>query len=409
MASNLNVQVLKCDLASITFPASLDSSDLPKISSPQTLEAFKLAVHHLLDLEDVVAFTTETVYGLGANALSPTSVARIFSTKGRPQDNPLIVHISSLPMLYRILPDEYALPVVYRALISEFWPGPLTLLFPADPKIIPLGVTAGHPTVAVRMPAHPVARALIALSDAPLAAPSANSSGKPSATRAEHVVDDLGATGRLRVILDGGPCPVGVESTVVDGLGMDGNLRVLRPGGVTVEDMKRVMDTLDVSDDQRPKVLVHRRDYEDTAMENAPTTPGMKYRHYSPSVPVAMLMTTSTPPEEQTSMSFSEALRRLVSSNQDPSFSTPPKVGLIAPSDSPLIFHLPSNHPSVTHFALGTRADPAMSAARLFDGLLTLEKDGADIIIVEEISEDREGLAFMNRARKAAGTFLYVH
>lgn len=409
MTSNLNVQVLKCDLASITFPASLDSSDLPKISSPQTLEAFKLAAHHLLDLKDVVAFTTETVYGLGANALSPTSVARIFSTKGRPQDNPLIVHISSLPMLYRILPKGYTLPVIYRALISEFWPGPLTLLFPADPKIIPLGVTAGHPTVAIRMPAHPVARALIALSNAPLAAPSANSSGKPSATRAEHVLDDLGATGRLRVILDGGPCPVGVESTVVDGLGVDGNLRVLRPGGVTVEDITRVLDSMDVPDEQKPKVLVHRRDYEDTAMESAPTTPGMKYRHYSPSVPVAMLMTSSSPPVGETSVSFSEALCQLVSSHLDHSSGTPLKIGLLAPSDSPLISHLPSNHPSVTHFALGTRSNPAMSATRLFDGLLTLEKDGAEIILVEEIPEDREGLAFMNRARKAAGTFVYVH
>ncbi|KAH8118797.1 translation factor [Phellopilus nigrolimitatus] len=394
-------QLLECDPASIAFPDSLDSPALPVISSPSTLDALKLSAHHLLALDDVVAFPTETVYGLGANALSPPAVARIFAAKGRPQDNPLIVHVSSLPMLRRILPDAYAFPPAYSTLMSLFWPGPLTLLFPADARVVPRGVTAGHPSVAVRVPAHPVARALIALADAPLAAPSANASGKPSPTRAVHVLNDLGAAGRVHVILDGGSCTVGLESTVVDGLSTDGHLRVLRPGGVTVEDLERAMQTL--PEEGRPRVLVHRRDYEDSVVESAPTTPGMKYRHYSPSVPVTLLMTTSKAPPGEAYVSFPDTLTSLASTQ------APRKIGLLAPSDSPLLQHLSkSTGPPVEHFALGARADPATSAARLFDGLLTLESGGADVILVEEISEDNEGLAFMNRARKAAGEIVYV-
>ncbi|EJD01648.1 translation factor [Fomitiporia mediterranea MF3/22] len=392
------LQVLDCDPSSISFSSSLESSDLPKVSSERTLDALKHAAHRLVDIEDVVAFPTETVYGLGANALSSTAVSRIFSTKGRPQDNPLIVHISSLPMLRRLLPQDYKLSPVYQALVKAFWPGPLTLLFPADSKIVPPAVTAGHPSVAVRMPSHPVARAVVAMAGVPLAAPSANVSGKPSATRAEHVINDLGATGRLRLVLDGGACPVGVESTVVDGLGDDGNLRVLRPGGVTVEDLEHVVESMDMPNGKRPKVL------------NAPTTPGMKYRHYSPSIPVALLMAISKPPNSDPTISYSTALTSLIESRQNNHHSGSLKVGLLAPSDSPLLQHKPHSADCFTieHFPLGSRSDPATSAARLFDGLLTLEKNGADIILVEEISEEREGLAFMNRARKAAGIFIYI-
>ncbi|EJD01663.1 translation factor [Fomitiporia mediterranea MF3/22] len=326
------------------------------------LDALKHAAHRLVDLEDVVAFPTETVYGLGANVLSSTAVSRIFSTKGRPPDNPLIMHISSLPMLRRLLPQDYKLPPVYQALVKAFWPGPLTLLFPADPKIVPSAVTAGHPSVAVRMPSHPVARAVVALAGVPLAAPSANVSGKPSATRAEHVINDLGATSRLRLVLDGGACPIGVESTVVNGLGDDGNLRVLRPGGVTVEDLERVVESMNLPSWKRPKVLVHRRDYEDKEMENAPTTPGMKYRHYSPSVPVALLMTISKPPNSDLTIPYSSALASLIESRQNNHHSGPLKVGLLAPSDSPLLRHKPHSADCFTieNFLLGSRSDPSV-------------------------------------------------
>ncbi|KAL5529958.1 hypothetical protein ACEPAF_6215 [Sanghuangporus sanghuang] len=411
MASKSSVQVLQCDLSSISFPSTLEFSGLPEVSSTRTLDALKIAAQRLVQFEDVVAFPTETVYGLGANALSSTAVSRIFSAKGRPQDNPLIVHVSSFPMLRRLLPSSYALSPIYEALIKALWPGPLTLLFPADSNIIPSAVTAGHPSVAVRMPSHPVARALIAFSGVPLAAPSANVSGKPSATRAEHVLDDLGRAGRLRLILDGGPCPVGVESTVVDGLGDDGNLRVLRPGGVTVEDLEQVARSLDLPEEKRPKVLVYRRDYEDKKLENAPTTPGMKYRHYSPSIPVVLLMTTSKPTNSHPFLTFYDAIASIIKAHPKEHSAGPLKIGLLATSDSPLLNHppRPSEQFMIDHFPLGSRTDPATSAARLFDGLLTVEKNGADVILVEEIPEDREGLAFMNRARKAAATLIYVH
>ena len=398
---------LRCDSSSITFPTTIESSEPPQVRDVQTLNALQTAVHHLLALDDVIALPTETVYGLGANALSPVGVARIFSTKGRPQDNPLIVHVSSLSMLRRFLPQGYRPSSIYKALMDSFWPGPLTLLFPANKDVVPPGVTAGHPSVAVRMPAHPIARALIALADTPVAAPSANSSGKPSPTRADHVMDDLGALGRLRVLLDGGPCTIGVESTVVDGLAEDGNIRILRPGGVTVEDIERVVAELDLPAAERPKVLVHRRDYEDKAIESAPTTPGMKYRHYSPTVPLIMLMTSSQAKDGSRPVSFEEVLSRLPH-QFDTGTSRTLRVGLLAPSNSNLLLQTPPSNISLEYFALGTRSDPATSAQRLFAGLLTLDKSGVQVILVEEIPEDREGLAFMNRAKKAASSVLYV-
>ncbi len=397
MVASPVAQVLRCQSDSISFDESPEA--LPRIKCQTTYNALKLAAHHLVDMEDVVAFPTETVYGLGANALNPSAIARIFSTKGRPSDNPLIVHVSSLEMLKSILPKGYEVPEAYKKLMDAFWPGALTLLFPSPPEtsVVPKIVTAGHPTVAVRMPSHPVARALIATAGVPLAAPSANSSGKPSPTRAEHVLHDLG--GKLQVILDAGPCAIGVESTVVDGLHEDGNLRVLRPGGVTIEDMERVL-----TGDGEPvsKVLVHHRDFKDEAMEQAPTTPGMKYRHYSPSVPV--LLVVHRPANEHAFTSFP----KLVESSFGDLVTTPKKIGLLAPSDSVLLDQLPPPPISVNHFALGSRNDPATIAARLYDGLLTLEREGSEVIIIEGIPEDREGLAFMNRVKKAAGSTKYV-
>lgn len=401
--TTMAARVLPLDTSSISFPSSISSSEPPIITCPDTDSALRTAAHALTDLSSIVAFPTETVYGLGANALSSTAVQRIFTAKGRPADNPLIVHVSSLPMLQRLLPDDYKIPAHYDALIRAFWPGALTLLFPANAAVVPSIVTAGRETVGVRMPAHPAARALIAIADTPLAAPSANTSGKPSPTRAAHVLADLGAPlddplakPRVELILDGGACAIGLESTVVDGLCSDGNLRVLRPGGVTVEDLERVMATLE---GEIPKVLVHKRDYADEELESAPTTPGMKYRHYSPSVPVVLLMTKSSPPTNTLSISISELFAK---------YSSMKKVGLLVPSDSGLQKHITPGFP-LAHYALGTQNDPAMSSARLFDGLLTLEAEGVEVILVEEIRDEREGLAFMNRTRKAAGEQIYVH
>ncbi|KAJ6485802.1 DHBP synthase RibB-like alpha/beta domain-containing protein [Mycena sanguinolenta] len=394
----LSTRVLKCDPLSIAFP---EPASKPVISSPETLSALETASHELIHNLQPVAFPTETVYGLGALALDVSATSRIFSTKGRPADNPLIVHVSSFPMLRTLLPQDYVLSDSYTALMKHFWPGALTLLFPSDPKIIPSIITANQPTVAIRMPSHPVARALIAVANRPLAAPSANSSGKPSPTRAEHVLRDL--DGKVGLILDGGACGVGLESTVVDGLHLDGAIRVLRPGGITVEDIERVLHE-EMGDP--PKVLVHRRDYRDEAMEAAPTTPGMKYRHYSPAVPVYLLYTATSPPSGVQPLeagAFFASLRR--TGTGEP----PVKVGILTPSDSLLgICTLPTDGIEWTRFPLGPTAEPSVTAHLLFDGLLTLERQGVDLILIEEVQEEREGLAIMNRVKKAAGECRWI-
>ncbi|KAI0650264.1 translation factor [Trametes meyenii] len=394
-------QVLTCDPATVVF-----DSGRPTIASVETLQALKRASEQL-HTHQTVAFPTETVYGLGALALEPDAVSRIFSTKGRPPDNPLIVHVSSQEMLPRVLPKGYAMSKTYEVLMKRFWPGPLTLLFPTDPSIVPPIITANQPTVAVRMPSHPIARALIALADAPVAAPSANSSGKPSPTRAEHVYNDL--RGKVGIILDGGPCGVGLESTVVDGLHEDGNLRVLRPGGVTVEDLERVIHEELSYVNPAPKVLVHRRDYHDEAIEHTPTTPGMKYRHYSPSVPVTLLLTQSNPPSGAQRIPLKTFVQTL---HVDAAgLGRPLRLGLLSPADSPIIGNLSSiDVPDVewTSHALGPLSEPAVSAQRLFDGLLSLDGAKVDHILIEEIREEREGLAVMNRVKKAAGDSIWI-
>ncbi|KAJ7065319.1 DHBP synthase RibB-like alpha/beta domain-containing protein [Mycena amicta] len=396
---SLSTRVLKCDPASISFAPS---ASLPSISSPDTQRALEMAAHELVHNLQPVAFPTETVYGLGALALDVSATSRIFSTKGRPADNPLIVHVSSFPMLHTLLPREYVLPTTYSALIKHFWPGALTLLFPCDSNTVPSIVTAGQPTVAIRMPSHPVARALIAVANTPLAAPSANSSGKPSPTRAEHVQRDL--DGKISIILDGGPCGVGLESTVVDGLQSDGAIRVLRPGGVTVEDIERVLELEMAASGPIPKVLVHKRDYRDEALEAAPTTPGMKYRHYSPAVPVHLLCTISTPPANVQSVLLASYLESLKAEA-----SGPIKIGVMSPADSRFAtYNLPTDGFEWLRFSLGPSAEPSTAAHLLFDGLLTLERQGVDVILIEEIREEREGLAVMNRVRKAAGECIWV-
>jgi L-threonylcarbamoyladenylate synthase len=307
-------------------------------------------------------------------------------------------------MLRTLLPQDYAVSDAYTALMKHFWPGALTLLFPSDPNTIPPIITANQPTVAIRMPSHPVARALIAVANAPLAAPSANSSGKPSPTRAEHVRRDL--DGKVGIILDGGACGVGVESTVVDGLHADGAIRVLRPGGITVEDIERVLrEEMGVSG-RVPKVLVHKRDYRDEAMEAAPTTPGMKYRHYSPAVPVYLLYTASPPPDGAQPLEADAFLASLRTTGDG---SRPVKVGILTPSDSQLgTCSLPRDGIDWTRFLLGPTAEPSVTAHLLFDGLFTLERQGVDLILIEEVPEEREGLAVMNRVKKAAGDCRWI-
>ncbi|MBX6378963.1 MAG: threonylcarbamoyl-AMP synthase, partial [Clostridia bacterium] len=217
----------------------------------------------------LVAFPTETVYGLGADAFNEDAVRRIFAVKGRPPDNPLIVHVAGPRDVGRLSLE----PSAARALIAAFWPGPLTLVLPRRPEV-PAVVAAGLDSVAVRCPAHPVARALIAAAGTPLAAPSANRSGRPSPTWAADVLADLG--GLIDAVLDGGPCPVGVESTVVDLTGPRPVL--LRPGGVTVEALRR-----------------HLPDLETRSPAGPARSPGLRYRHYAPATPLWLYEGPSEP------------------------------------------------------------------------------------------------------------------
>ncbi|GAA5905353.1 hypothetical protein JCM8208_003827 [Rhodotorula glutinis] len=276
-----------------------------------------------------VAFPSETVYGLGASALSSTAVKRIFAAKGRPSDNPLIVHVSSRDMLLDLLPSTLSddadaapgteaqaqahervpvtVPRMYDALMRRFWPGPLSLVFPlvardakgkgraVDPPRLAVApeVTAGHESLCVRMPSHPLALALIRQANLPLAAPSANLSSRPSPTTAKHVVADLGEGRGVGAVLDGGECEVGVESTVVDWVppaegdeGGEGELRILRAGGVSAEDIEACLADAGFlaarAAGDSGRIQVYSRDFKSQDLEDKPTTPGMKYKHYAP-------------------------------------------------------------------------------------------------------------------------------
>ncbi len=225
----------------------------------------------LIRAGELVAIPTETVYGLGANGLDPEAVAKIFAAKGRPQDNPLILHVAEASQMEAFC---HSIPASAYALADAFWPGPLTMVLPAR-ETVPKCTTANLPTVAVRCPDHAVTRQIIRLSGVPIAAPSANLSGKPSTTTAEHVLHDH--NGRIAAIVDGGPCRVGVESTIVD-LTED-KPRLLRPGGITPEQLVEVLGELTV--DKAVTAQIDR----DTVVK----APGMKYRHYAPDADVIIV------------------------------------------------------------------------------------------------------------------------
>ncbi|KAJ3142039.1 hypothetical protein HK101_003324 [Irineochytrium annulatum] len=399
---------LNLDLASPDHPLNLTTNP-PTSTYAQDLAALQLAKSILSATPNdprppLVAFPTETVYGLGANALSATAVPHIFRAKGRPSDNPLIVHVSSLDMLRSLLPPSTDIPDVYLPILAAHWPGPLTILVPRGPNV-PDTVTAGQPSLAVRMPRSPVARALIDLCGFPIAAPSANTSGRPSPTLASHVRDDL--DGAVALILDGGPAVGGVESTVLDGLSSPP--AVLRPGGVTVEMLAALpgMETL----------RVYKRDFVDEGMEKNPVTPGMKYRHYSPEVEVVLLEERTGAGEpgdhggRMRAAVLAEANRLLAVGEKDGRSSR--AVGILRTTRVEGVERsggdeIKEEPPGVLNYNMGDRTDPASVAHSLFNGLRTLESRGVMAILVEGISEEREGMAVMNRLRKAASRTIAV-
>ncbi|KAI8062618.1 DHBP synthase RibB-like alpha/beta domain-containing protein [Gongronella butleri] len=346
------------------------------IEEPQAQQAIAKAVSFLQQGE-AIGIPTETVYGLAANALDGHAVAKIFAAKNRPQDNPLIVHVSSLTMLEKLVPK---LPPVYLPVIQRCWPGALTLILPTS-SLIPSSVTCGQATVAVRMPSHPVARAIIDQCGFPLAAPSANSSGKPSPTLASHVMDDL--RGKIPLIVDGGACDVGLESTVLDGLRTPP--AILRPGGYTYEQLHALpgMEALQV----------YRKHFVDQQLEAAPTTPGMKYRHYSPEAMVVLIEDTQD---------FDEVWPKELAAMENMGMH---KVGLLTSDgknrDSASLPSLSSStSSSCLVYPMGTT--PEEVAKHLFQGLRDMDAQGVDIIFVQGVAEDNHGMAVMNRLRKAA-------
>ncbi|KAF9169992.1 hypothetical protein BGX21_010271 [Mortierella sp. AD011] len=398
------------DPATITYTSTDLEDPVANISQPHTRLVLEQAAE-ILRQGQVVGMPTETVYGLAANALESAAAQRIFKAKNRPQDNPLIIHVSSLKMLRSILKDE-KIPEVYSDLIRTYWPGPLTLLFPRS-SLIPDEITCGQPTVAVRFPSHPITRALISACDTPLAAPSANSSGKPSPTMASHVMHDL--QGKIPMVIDGGQCSFGIESTVVDGLRTPP--AILRPGGVTYEQIRQIKGM--------ENVQIYKKHFTDAAMEQAPTTPGMKYRHYSPEAEVVLVEYIS--PENS---SFSSAASSASSSSSCGNATTgqyglilkeieklkkegKKRFGILRTSfTSPATTLLTTNNnqmngngsadQDIIEFPLGQGSKPDDVARELFRGLRFLDTQNVDCIFVEGISEEEEGLAVMNRVRKAA-------
>lgn len=340
----------------------------------------------LLRRGGLVAFPTETVYGLGADALNPSAVRRIFVAKGRPPDNPLIVHVADPAGIPAGLVAEW--PAAARRLGEAFWPGPLTLVVPAGPRV-PAAVTAGQPTVAVRCPAHPVARALIAAAATPVAAPSANRSGRPSPTRAQDVWDDLGDA--IDGLLDAGPTPVGVESTIVDVTRWPPVL--LRPGGVTVEQLEATLgQALQRAAPPRP--------------EEPAAAPGMKYRHYAPEAPLWLL----PPPEDGTGPAV-EALQRACAAGQrvvvvgcrEDLDALAAASHIPIPRVDPLIAEQPAVLPSrPLGLELGPRDRPEEQARRLFRALRAADHAAATLVLALAVPERGLGRTVMNRLRKAA-------
>ncbi len=309
----------------------------------------------------LVAIPTETVYGLAANAFDETACANIFKAKGRPGDNPLIVHICRMEMLGDIVTE---VPEKARKLAEKFWPGPLTMIMKKSDKI-PMVTSAHLPTVAVRFPAHPVARAIIEAADLPLAAPSANLSGRPSTTTFQHCVNDL--TGRVDAIIDGGPCSVGLESTIIS---FAGEVPVLlRPGFITLEQLRETIGEVEVS-----HAVLEKLNEGETVL-----SPGMKYKHYAPKARVSLLRGSS------------ESYIRYVNEHAD-------EKGVFA-----LCFTEEAPALSVKTVTYGSEFSDAEQAEKIFDALRELDDMGAERVFAHSPKTTGVGLAVYNRLIRAAG------
>lgn len=315
----------------------------------------------------LIAFPTETVYGLGANACDDAAVRAIFQAKGRPSDNPLIVHIAHLDQLKELV---HPLTAAAETLMERFWPGPLTVVLPLiDGAVSPI-VSAGLNTLAVRMPAHPAALSLIEAAGVPIAAPSANLSGRPSPTSAMHVLEDL--DGKISGIIDGGDASLGIESTVV--LMREHQLEVLRPGGISIEELAAAL----------PEDVVLQYEHKTGAGKEAPRSPGMKYTHYAPKGELVIVQ--GQPDKVQ---SWIQAQMKLDQQHAR-------RTGILA-------FHSPPTAYSEADHVIHIGRNMKYAAARLYAALREFDQKKIDMIYSEACPEEGLGYAVMNRLRKASG------
>ncbi len=314
----------------------------------------------------LVAFPTETVYGLGGDATNPQASRRIYAAKGRPSDNPLIVHITNMEALEQIVTE---VPQEAYLLAERFWAGPLTMIFNKNERI-PYETTGGMDTVAVRMPSDPIARALIDASGGYIAAPSANTSGRPSPTRAAHVAEDLG--GRIDMILDGGEVGIGLESTIVDFT--EDVPMILRPGYITYEMLSEVLGEVRVD----PALIAADSD-------KKPKAPGMKYRHYAPKAELLVV-------EGETAAVTAEINRRTKEQ-----LAAGRTVGIIATEETK------DAYVCGTVLCIGARSDEEAIARHLYGILREFDARGVDKIYSEGFAAAGIGQAIMNRLLKAAG------
>lgn len=346
MEKRINTRVVKVD------PENIDYNIIKKAAE-------------IINRGGLVVFPTETVYGIGADALNDEAVDKIFKAKGRPQDNPLIVHIADFNQLY-----DLALEVPEKAelLAERFWPGPLTMIL-YKKEILSDKITAGLNTAAIRLPVNEIALALIKESNKPIAAPSANTSGRPSPTEASHVIEDL--MGKVDMIIDGGSTYIGLESTVVD---MTGSVpMILRPGGVTAEDIRSVLGECEYD----PAIIKS-----DEAI--IPKSPGQKYRHYSPKAKV-ILYNGKT-----------EKIAGRINEDYDKYTSLGLKTGIMSTAQTEEFYEGKIN------ICIGDRTKLLTISSNLFKGLREFDHMGVDVILAEAVDEKGLGKAIMNRLSKSA-------
>lgn len=315
---------------------------------------------------ELVAFPTETVYGLGGNGLDGGAVKRIYAAKGRPSDNPVILHVSCMEEIFPLVKEVSPLE---RKLMEAFWPGPLTLIFKRSEKV-PDEAAAGLDTIAIRCPSHPAAQALIRAAGVPIAAPSANISGRPSPTTAQDVLHDM--NGRILAVIDGGPCRIGLESTVISC--DDGHITIYRPGGTTEEELARFapvsIDSALITGTGKPKA------------------PGMKYRHYSPAAPLTIYVGDPT--------EVGKAIAGFgMKTDQTYGFFVSEETATLLPKELPI-------------YVWGRRGDQKTMASRLYTGLLYFNTHTVDQIIGEGTAKTDLGLAIMNRLTKASGYHIII-